>query len=120
MTTKKANHGRVGLEVGMHWREGVFVVDEAESGLDRIATASKAERVFLKLLRQHTEQGRRVNANGGSTYAPKVFAESIEAEGVTKRAFNGAMDALFHAGKVRNETTGPASRAVTFIAEVAE
>lgn len=115
LTTKKANYGRTGGEIALTWRDGVFVADAPETGLDRMAASAKAERVFLKLLRAFTEQGRRVNANGGPTYAPKVFAESAEAEGVTKRAFKSAMDALYHSGRIRNVTTGPASRPVTYI-----
>lgn len=57
-----------------------------------MAATAKAERVFLNLLRMFTEQGRRVNANGGPTYAPKQFAENSDAEGLNKRALKGAMD----------------------------
>jgi RecA-family ATPase len=117
MSTKQANYGRIGGEIAMTWRDGVFVAGTAESGLDRRAAGMASERVFMKLLRAMTEQGRRVNANGGSTYAPKVFADSPAAEGFTKRAFKDAMDALFHAGKIRNIETGPRSRRSTFIAE---
>lgn len=115
LRTMKANYGRTGGEIALTWTSGVFVADEPETGLDRVAASMKAERVFLKLLRAYTEQGRRVNANGGPTYAPKQFAESTESEGVTKRAFKSAMDALFHAGKIDNVTTGPASRQTTHI-----
>ncbi|WP_374292553.1 AAA family ATPase [Paenirhodobacter enshiensis] len=115
LTTKKANYGRTGGEIALTWRDGVFVADAPETGPDRMAASAKAERVFLKLLRAFTEQGRRVNANGGATYAPKAFAESSEAEGCTKRVLKAAMDSLFHAGKIKNETTGPASRTVTYI-----
>ena len=113
--TKKANYGRTGGEIAMTWRDGVFVADAPETGLDRKAASAKAERVFLKLLRAFTEQGRRVNGNGGATYAPKTFAESSEAEGCTKRALKAAMDSLYHARRIKNETTGPASRPVTYI-----
>ena len=116
LSNKKANYGPTGIEITMKWQDGVFVADAPVTGLDRVAASAKAERVFLKMLRQFTDQGRHVNANGGPTYAPKVFAESTESEGITKRAFKAAMDALFHAGKIRNQTTGPATRRSTFIA----
>ena len=67
LTTKKANYGRVGGEIAMTWCAGVFVAEADEGTLDRRSAGMKAERVFLKLLRQHTEQGRRVNASGGRT-----------------------------------------------------
>ncbi|MGA0613326.1 AAA family ATPase [Paracoccus sp. KR1-242] len=112
---KKANYGRIGDEVAMTWRDGIFVANEAETGLDRVARQSKAERVFLKLLRTFEEQGRRVNASAGPNYAPTAFACSPEAEGVQKRALKSAMEALFAAGKIRNVATGPASRRVTYL-----
>jgi RecA-family ATPase len=115
LSTKKVNYGRNGGEISVTWQGGVFVADAPETGLDRMAAGAKAERVFLKLLAAFTAQGRRVNGNGRPTYAPKMFAESAEAEGVTKRAFKAAMDALYNKGKIRNETTGPASRPVTYL-----
>jgi RecA-family ATPase len=115
LSCKKANYGRSGGEISLTWQGGVFVADTPESGVDRMAVGAKAERVFLKLLAAFTAQGRRVNGNGGPTYAPKMFAESAEAEGVTKRAFRAAMDSLYAKGAIRNETTGPASRPVTYI-----
>jgi RecA-family ATPase len=114
----KANYAPAGAEIGLTWRDGVFVATPSETGLDRMAKNAKAERVFLRLLRTMTDQGRRVNANGGPTYAPKVFSESADCEGVTKRAFKTAMDALFARGAIENVTTGPASRPVTYLRAV--
>ena len=59
LRTVKANYGPRGGEIGMTWREGVFVADEAETSLDRMAASAKAERVFLKLLDMLAGQGRR-------------------------------------------------------------
>lgn len=113
LSTKKANYGRTGGEISLTWRNGVFMADPVETGLDRMAKGAKAERVFLKLLREFSAQGRRVNANGGPTYAPSVFAGCSDAEGVTKQAFKAAMDTLFRSGKIENATIGPPSRQVT-------
>lgn len=77
----------------------------------------EAERVFLKLLRLFTGQGRRVNHAGGPNYAPKLFAGHPASEGMTKAALRPAMEALLHSGKIRIVTEGPASRTVTYIAE---
>lgn len=117
LSTKKANYGRIGGEIGMTWQQGVFVVDQQETQLDRLATGAKAERVFLKLLRQFTEQGRRVNSAGGVTYAPKIFSENPLAEGCTKHALKTAMEALLHSGKVVVMEVEPASRRVSYLAE---
>lgn len=115
LSTRKANYGRAGGEINLKWEAGVFVAEAQPTGLDTLAVGAKAERVFLKLLTAFAAQGRRVNGNGGPAYAPKMFAESAEAEGVTKRALRAAMDALYTKGKIRNEMTGPASRPVTYI-----
>lgn len=115
LTTKKANYGRTGGEIALTWRDGVFVADAPETGLDRMAASAKAERVFLKLLRLFTDQGREVNDKGAKTYAPKVFFEHPESEGVSQRAFKGAMENLLVAGKIRVAFRGPDSRRVSYL-----
>jgi hypothetical protein len=112
----KANYGRTGGEISMAWQGGVFVADAPVTGLDRVCASSKAERVFLKLLREFEAQGRRVNSGGGQTYAPTVFASHPDAEGVNKRAFGQAMEALLRAGKIVLLTDGPASKRRQFLA----
>lgn len=118
LTTKKANHGRIGGEINVTWRDGFFVADAVETGLDRMASGARAERVFLKLLRLFTDQGRRVNANGGPNYAPKAFADHPEAEGVRKAAFNTAMEALMARTAIAQAMEGPPSRRVSYLQEV--
>lgn len=115
LTTKKLNSGRIGGEIGMTWRAGVFHADAEPAGLDKLAQGAKAERVFLKLLAELTSQGRRVNASGGKTYAPNVFALHHDAEGCTKRGFAAAMERLLSTGKVIVSHSGPASRRVSFL-----
>ncbi|SFQ55705.1 RecA-family ATPase [Roseivivax halotolerans] len=117
LTTKKNNYGRIGAETRMTWRDGVFVPEVSDHGLDKRAAGDKAQRVFLKLLAKRISQGRFVNAAGGPTYAPKVFAEDPDAEGMTKRAMKGAMESLFAAGKIKIESHGPASKRRSHIVE---
>lgn len=119
LRTMKANYGRTGGEINMTWKNGVFVPDAQESGLDRMAATAKAERVFLKLLRLFSEQGRRVNHAGGPTYAPNLFAGHPGSEGMTKRPLRAAMEALLAQGKIRVAQDGPASKRRSFL-EVAE
>jgi len=120
LTTMKANYGRVGEETHMKWQAGVFIAEQAEHGLDKLAAGAKAQRVFMKLLTTFTAQGRHVNHAGGPNYAPKQFAEHPDNEGMTKRAFKSAMDGLLVAGKIEIRREGPASRQRTFIAEVGQ
>ena len=115
LTVKKANYGRSGGEIQMTWRVGVFEADHPPDGLDRLAMGAKAERVFLKLLRTFTEQGRRVNHAGGPTYAPKVFSAHPDSEGMTKVALKGAMETLLSRGAICIGEDGPASKRRQFL-----
>ena len=117
LTVKKQNYGETGDEITMTWNEGVFTPDATQTGLDRMAGDAKNERVFLTLLRLFTAQGRRVNPTGAATYAPKVFANHPDNEGLTKRAFTAAMEGLLASGKIKIEAEGPPSRRVTYLIE---
>lgn len=110
LTGKKANYARTGQEIGLTWKEGVFVPDRPAGGLDRMAACAKAERVFLKLLTLFTEQGRYVSASPSTTFAPAMFAAHPDAEGCSKRALTQAMEALFSRGKIRNGDHGRPGR----------
>jgi RecA-family ATPase len=115
LATKKANYGRIGGEIAMTWKAGVFVADGTPASLDRMATGAKAERVFMRLLADVTAQGRRVNAAGGPNYAPKIFAAHPKCEGITVRAFRAAMEALLSRCEIRVSLDGPPSRRVSFL-----
>lgn len=115
LRTMKANYGKIGGEIALRWREGVFVADAPVTGLDRMAATAKAERVFLKLLRTFTDEGRTVNHAGGPTYAPKVFAEHPDAENCTKRALRGAMDKLIAEKKIGINVKGSPSKQRQFL-----
>ena len=70
----------------------------------------KAKRVSMQLLDKYNSQGRNVNASGGSSYAPKLFAADNGCEGITKRMFGKAMNALFSEAQIVNENTKRATR----------
>lgn len=120
LRTMKANYGSVGGEIPMKWQAGVFVADVAESGLDKVAASAKAERVFLSLLRLMTEQGRRVNASPGPSYAPTSFEKNPASEGIRKRQFATAMEKLLAKGAIAIGQEGPPSKRVSYLYEVAE
>jgi RecA-family ATPase len=100
LVSKKANYARGDEEIGLTWREGVFVADAAPDALDRMAAGAKAERVFMKLLDTMTAQGRYVSATPGTNHAPKVFAKHPDAEGATRPDLERAMDVLFGRGMI--------------------
>ena len=108
----KSNYGRVGAEIHLMWENGVFVHDPQSSGLDAKAAHSKACRVFLNLLEEVNENGGKVNANGGNTYAPTVFAAHTGNEGVTRRGFTTAMKSLLAKGVILSEKHERSSRLV--------
>ncbi|MBE0552649.1 MAG: AAA family ATPase [Rhodobacteraceae bacterium] len=112
----KANYGRNGIVIPLRWQAGFFLPDyQSEGALDRLAATAKADRVFLKLLRECDENGRRVNPSGGQNYAPKVFAAHPHSEGISKRAFAAAMERALSERKAAVEQDGPPSRRVTFL-----
>lgn len=100
LRTMKANYGRVGDEIAVQWRDGIFVAQEAETSLDRVAKNAKSERVFLKILDAFIQQGRYVSPNPSVSYAPTVFARHPDAEGITKIAFTRAMESLLQTGQI--------------------
>jgi RecA-family ATPase len=117
LRTLKSNYGPIGGEISLRWQNGVFGAQEPATELDRVAGNAKAERVFIKLLRLLADQGRRVNTGGGQTYAPTVFENHPEAEGVNKRAFRSAMESLLRNGAITIEEDGPPSKRRQYLEE---
>lgn len=116
LTNKKANLGPTGIEISMKWQDGAFVPEAQEAELDRMAKNARAERVFLKLLRLFNTQGRRVNHAGAASYAPKLFSEHPDCEGMTKRVLKAAMESMLADGRLVILSEGPPSRRVSYIA----
>lgn len=116
LSTKKANYGRIGGEIAMTWRAGVFVADDTPDNLDRMASGAKAERVFMKLLADFTAQGRYVSASPSNTFAPTLFAVHPKAEGMTARALKSAMNTLFDRGEIVIAEHGKGAKARNHIA----
>ena len=97
------------------------VIEERNFGItnqSQLAAQQNADRVFLKLLRLHRDQGRTVNAGGGTNYAPSLFQKHPESEGLTRPAFRDAMNRLFSSGRIENIEKGPKSRRTKEISEV--
>lgn len=114
LRTMKANYGPTGDDIPVRWKGGVFMAD-VETNLDRVSAKSRAERVFLKLLNELNEQGRRVNHAGGPSYAPNVFAANPGAEGCTKEVLARAMETLLAAGQIVISEDGPPSKRRQFL-----
>ncbi|GGB62978.1 hypothetical protein GCM10011316_38590 [Roseibium aquae] len=120
LSVKKANYGSTGGQISLQWEAGRFVAEAEPTGMEKFAQTAKAERVFLKLLDLMREQGRTVNAKSGGSYAPSVFASHPDCEGISKRAFRNAMEALLARGDIVTREHGSPSRRVSYLARPVE
>jgi RecA-family ATPase len=105
----KSNYGRVGLEIRMQWRGGVFA-HTAGGGGDPMAAAEKADNVFLELLAKARAQNINVHVQPGKGYAADYFKGDASQQGVSKTDLAAAMKRLLDAGKIENAPFGPQSR----------
>lgn len=113
LRSMKSNYGRVGEEIVLHWRRGIFVPDSITAGGLMAANdaRNRADEVFLKLLALYDAESRgAVSPNPGSNYAPKLFAEHAGAQGLKSRALKDAMDRLLASKRIEAIMTGPPSR----------
>jgi RecA-family ATPase len=120
LRSMKSNYAARGGEIAMRWEGGVFVAEAAPEGLDRKAAEARAEKVFLRLLDEFTKEGRAVRAANAQGFAPKIFASSGRAEGLSKQALAAAMERLFSRGVIREELggSGPPSKRTMRIVRV--
>jgi hypothetical protein len=93
-------------------KDGVYVYEGKDGGssFDRAASADKAETIFLALLQAFEDQGRTVSPNRSNSYAPSVFANEAEADGVSKKALERAMSKLLKDNRIHIEDIGSPSR----------
>jgi hypothetical protein len=67
-----------------------------------MSAENRADQVFLALLARFSAEGRLVSPlPNAPTYGPSYFAKHGDAQGVTKRGLQAAMDRLFASGKIR-------------------
>jgi RecA-family ATPase len=107
---KKANYARAGAEIMLRWKAGRFTLDGPAGGFDKLAADARADRVFLDLVARFEREGRDVSHKPSPSYAPAIFAEQPDADGMTAKALTNAMNRLFEAEKIRVDTSGPPSR----------
>lgn len=100
LEVKKNNRGELGQRIELQWKDGVFIA--IDGGDAKRLVDDDIDTMFLSFLARYTEQGRYVNASGGTTYAPAVFEKEREAKARRwkKRQFSEAMTRLFDAGRI--------------------
>ncbi len=110
---KKNQYGPLGESIALRYKRGLFLPEAGVSDLERMGRETKADEVFLTLLKQFIAQGRNVSHKATSrTYAPREFAEQALAKvnRIRKPGLEAAMRRLFDAGKIHVEMHGRPSR----------
>jgi len=110
LKTMKSNYGTIGAELKMKWHRGAFVLDDGKPAPGSAMIAAKAERVFRDVLSALNRSGERVAKTKGVNYAPKIMAERPDAEGVTAKQLEAAMQRLLINGEVKIVMEGPPTK----------
>jgi hypothetical protein len=105
----KNQYGPASATCFVRYENGLFLPVEGMS-TDAAERAAKADELFVSLLKRFTEQHRIVNHLVGRNYAPTVFAEHPDAQGITRKEFTRAMQRLLDAKIVEIREWGKASR----------
>lgn len=109
LTTKKANYGRAGDERVLRWRDGVFVL-HGTGRADDLKANAEDEAAFLEILADFARSRRHVSDKKSNAFAPAQFAQHPRAKGLSPGRLNSAMQRLFAARRIHNETSGPPSK----------
>jgi RecA-family ATPase len=113
---KKANYSRTGEMIECVRKNGVYVpIGAAEATITPEAKANReanAERVFLRCLdiRNSREQWVNHQESSWSRYAPKVFLDMPEREGVSLKLLAAAMGRLLDKKMLKLARSGPKSK----------
>jgi RecA-family ATPase len=109
LTTKKANYGRAGDERVLRWRDGVFVL-HGTGRADDLKANAEDEAAFLEILADFARSRRHVSDKKSNAFAPAQFSQHPRAKGLSPGCLNSAMQRLFAARRIHNETSGPPSK----------
>lgn len=102
LSRKKANYAAAGDTIPLRWEAGVFVPEDAPTGIFSTIHKRTAEKVFLELLDAVTEQGRSLSASkNAGNYAPSIFARHPDRQSFKRGDFERAMESLFSGGAIR-------------------
>jgi RecA-family ATPase len=106
----KANYGVRGGKMDVEWKDGLFVLVQGATGLDKMAADAKADEVFLMILKRFNAQGRNAADHNGTSFAPALFAREPDSQGITKDQFAAAMRRLFQTEKIKKTNHGRPSK----------
>jgi RecA-family ATPase len=114
----KSTWSEAGEVLDINWNDHVFVREQelaAENTtaiFERRAEQSKEDRVFLKMLDLYTVQGRLVTSSRHGNYAPRIFSEDNQAEGLRLSSFERAMTRLFAQNAIKQVTVNQRDKIV--------
>jgi RecA-family ATPase len=107
LTRVKSNAARRDEEIEIRWQSGVFVADQASTGIIASIERRTCQRVFLDLLDKTTAEGQPVSSNSHSgNYAPRLFERRPDRERFKKADFERAMQTAFFNKEIANEPYG--------------
>jgi RecA-family ATPase len=107
----KTNRARAGTQIFLRWKDGRFIPEKTDHhSIDELGKQLKAEEVFIELLGRLNEQRQTASPNKNQTFAPLVFSKHPDSQGVSKAAFERAMQVLLSAGRIKIVDEGPQSR----------
>ena len=104
---QKNNRGKT-AEVQLRWVDGYFTTQSPSAAQDATKLA-QAKQVFMSLVQRYDDQQRTASDKPGRNYAPALFEEEPEAEGLGSDLLRRAMIALFAGKKIKVVTEGYAS-----------
>jgi RecA-family ATPase len=112
---RKNQYGPESASCFVRYDNGLFLPVEGMS-LDAAERATKADEVFISLLKKVTAQGQKVSPNKSGTYAPARFSEHPEAFGISKDELKRAMQRLLDAEVIKVES-GPRGSWIALVEE---
>ena len=115
----KNQYGPASATCFVRYESGLFLPVEGMS-INAAERAAKADELFIALLKRFIEQHRIVNHLHGRNYAPAMFAEHPDAQGITKKEFARAMQRLLDAKIIEVREWGKASRRSFYLAIAGE
>ncbi len=109
LSRRKSNYARQGDQIMLRYNQGVFEPDAKihamDSGYLGHLERDRCDRVFLELLAKvSAERGYVSDARASDKYAPRLFVMRPDRAGFKKRDFELAMERLFAAGRIRQDT----------------
>lgn len=101
LSTKKSNYGPALGNIELKYAGGIFVRTDDENYSSPAIRQMMAEKAFMACLDACTKAGRSVShTKNTARYAPKVFRQMPECNGVGLGMLEKAMNALFSEGKI--------------------